>query len=53
MNHGLLSMRQLALTKMYIDQYYDQPYHLNLRNKEIPTGMQHNQARKQGGRSHP
>jgi len=25
MNHGLQSMRQFALTKMYIDQYYDQP----------------------------
>ena len=24
-NHGLQSMRQFALTKMYIDQYYDQP----------------------------
>ena len=25
MNHGLQSMRQFALTKMNIDQYYDQP----------------------------
>jgi len=25
MNHGLQSMRQFALTKMFIDQYYDQP----------------------------
>ena len=24
MNHGLQSKRQFALTKMYIDQYYDQ-----------------------------
>ena len=25
MNYGLQSMKQFALTKMYIDQYYDQP----------------------------
>jgi len=25
MNHGLQSMKQFALTKMYIDQQYDQP----------------------------
>jgi len=25
MNHGLQSMKQFTSTKMYIDQYYDQP----------------------------
>ena len=25
MNHGLQSMKQFVLTKMYIDQNYDQP----------------------------
>jgi len=25
MNHGLQSMKQFALTKMHIDQYYEQP----------------------------
>jgi len=25
MNHGLRNMKQIASTKMYIGQYYDQP----------------------------
>ena len=34
MNHGLQSMKQLAATKMYIDQYYDQPQKIVCGTKE-------------------
>jgi len=41
MNHGLQSMKQFTSTKMYIDQYYDQPNWLSVvpRKKETLDNM--------------